>query len=327
MDSKTFQPLIIRDSRINDISTTQTLATPVGPSSVSYVETNANSQSTTQLSFILNMPSQSVILDRNLELESTLTFTVRIPTGTLTTTGSVAMVYGENAAFNCFPLNAIINSSNININNANFGINNNDLMFPLLRLHSNDEFVDYNTPHMQDTKHRYYSEMILSESNPLGNLKNSKGNVVGRGSHHLEYFEVRKTVGSNAPVVTTSTANTSAQITANLTILSGETNVSWEIILRAKFSEPLLFSPFIYSNKEKNQAGIYGINSLSLDFNLDSSARFAFSSGATQAHNYTISLTNVQNSKIRTCHLTPQVSDMLDKRNTIGFPSFQRFIT
>ena len=66
---------------------------------------------------------------------------------------------------------------------------------------------------------------------------------------------------------------------------------------------------------------------MNLTFNLDASGNRAWSSGSTNASNYTVSLTALENNKLKFRFLSSQDSDIIANLNTLPHTEYQRYIT
>ena len=129
---------------------------------------------------------------------------------------------------------------------------------------------------MPDESYLNYSQAALSNNNPMAGF-----DVAGycsqspRGAFALN--------GQNSPTPFTPSCvrytNASAAPDANQTIVAtGAGGERWVVIQQGKFTEPLFLSPFIFGDAQYNQSGLAGINQLSLNCTIDTSAkRFFFS--------------------------------------------------
>ena len=273
------------------------------------------------------MPSESVIMDREVMWEADLQLTFTVPLATVPAS-ALALNYGVTDSLNQFPLNSLVSTASVNINNASISVNTRDIKDVLVRMHDDEKFSKYNCPHMSDKRLKRYSDMALSESNPLGSFLSAKGGSIPRGSHPIKSLTVVRTVPSNASLNRNlnSTASTKAELVAGLTRPAGD-DASWVITVSFTVCEPLLFlSPFIFG-ETNNRAGLYGINNMNLTFDIDNSARRAWSSGSTCASSYSVSLTGLTNNKLKFKFLTSQPSDVISNLNVLPHVDYQRYIT
>lgn len=327
MENSNFNTVVVRDSRIQDISNKLDVVVNKGSATNTYQEFNANTQSTSSVNFNIALPSESIIMDREVTWEAEIGLQITVPLGAVAA-NALALSYGVTDSLNQFPLNSLVNTATATINNASVSINTRDIMHILLRSYEDELFSKYNTPHMSDKRLKKYSEMALTESNPLGSFKDAKGGAIPRGSHPISYISVQRTVPSSAPLnrSVNSNVNTVAEITEALTRPNAN-DASFVINLVFKVCEPLLFlSPFLFG-ENNNNAGLYGVNNMNLTFNIDSSAKKVFSSGSANADQYGISLTSLTNNKLKFNFLTSQPSDIISNLNVLPFTDYQRYIT
>ena len=325
MENSYYNTLVVRDSRIQDVSSKVDVVLNKGAATTNYQTFQANTQSTSSINFNVTLPSENVLLDREILMESELELTIQVPGGYYNVDGDSPFNYGMDNALNQFPLNSLFNTVQCSINNSVVSVNTQDIMGVLLRTYDDSDFSHYNTPHMSDKKLRSYAQMSLSQGNPLSNFSSSN-DLIPRGSHSISYISVTRGDAVNNVVVTTSAAHSEAAINANLQC-DGDNDTTWVIVVRVRVEEPLLFlSPFVFG-RSKNNAGLYGVNNMNFTFNLDSSAKYAWSSGSEHAQHHIISLSNIRDSKLKFKFLTVQPSDQLSNLNVLPYVDYQRYIT
>ena len=122
MQSSVYNPVVVRDSRIQDISSKVDVVVQKGSSSTTYQSFNANTQSTSSVNFQVSLPSESTIFDREVLWEADMTLQITVPAGQVGN-GALAINYGVTDALNQFPLNSLVNTATVNINNASLSSN------------------------------------------------------------------------------------------------------------------------------------------------------------------------------------------------------------
>ena len=70
------------------------------------------------MNFAVTVPSENVLVDRNITISAKPTFRVTIPAGLAANT--VAFQYGATEALNQFPLNSLFTNATATINQARF---------------------------------------------------------------------------------------------------------------------------------------------------------------------------------------------------------------
>ena len=192
------------------------------------------------------------------------------------------------------------------------------MMGVLLKMHDQSDFEDYYCPTMQDQKMSDYSDMVLTDSNPLSSFTSVKSNQLPRGSHPLLSLRIEKFVNGVSTLVATH-MSTALEITTASTCTAKATN-SWVIDITYNTIEPLLFlSPLIYS-KTNNNAGLWKLGRLSLSLQLDPSAKRAWSSSTTWPMQ--IKVTSVTDCKLLMNYLSPQVTDIIAPRNVLPYRKY-----
>ncbi|CAN0242203.1 unnamed protein product [Ectocarpus fasciculatus] len=319
MSDSSFNTVIVRDSRIQDVSTKLDFKVAKGPAQSNYQQVQATSLSKTNINFNVVPPSENTIIDRNITV--TVKQRIRLSVSEIEV-DKYAMSYGNDSALNQFPFNSLCSNTSININQCSNNINTQDIMHVLLKMSDEEKLRKYNCPHMSDRRFKSYSDMVLSESNALGSFNQAKGDIIPRGSHPIE-FSIIKTpnaAGANPAVLHTATE---AQILAALK--SAHIDDSWTIDITFETTEPILFmSPFLYGKENNNNAGLYGVRAMDFVFNLDSSAKRVF---CTATAGMTISLEEIVSAHLNLNYLSCQASDLLSSKNVLPHCEYARHIT
>ena len=321
MSDSSFNTVVVRDSRINDVSTKIDYIVSKGAAQNNYQHIKSTSAGVTNVNFAVTVPSENILVDRNITISAKPTFRVTIPVGVAVNT--IVFKYGATEALNQFPLNSLFTNATATINQASFSVNTQDMLHTLIRMSDDEVMSKYNCPYMSDKGFRAYSDMSLLESNPLAGFDKAKGSVVPRGSHPIEFSIIVTRNGAAAsPAVTH--ANTGAQILAALT--SGHVGDSWTIDISFQSTEPLLFlSPFLAGEGNNNSAGLYGVRNMDFVFNIDTSAKRLLCSGSTVP--MTVQLTVMDECYLNLNYLSTQASDLLSSRNVVPFSDYSRFLT
>jgi hypothetical protein len=321
MSDSSFNTVVVRDSRINDVSTKIDYIVSKEAAQNNYQHVKSTSAGVTNVNFAITVPSENILVDRNITISAKPTFRVTIPAGLAANT--VAFKYGSTEALNQFPLNSLFTNATATINQASFSVNTQDMLHTLIRMTDDEVLSKYNCPYMSDKGFRAYSDMAELESNPLAGFDKAKGSVVPRGSHPIEFSIVTTRNGAAASAAVTH-ANTGAQILAALT--SGHVGDSWVIDISFQSTEPLLFlSPFLTGEGNNNSAGLYGVRNMDFVFNVDTSAKRLLCSGSTVP--MTIVLTAMNDCYLNLNYLSTQASDLLSSRNVVPFSDYSRFLT
>ena len=224
-----------------------------------YQQYVATSVSSSSIQFNAQIPNQSVVFDRNMLISSTVFFTLRysgVPVD------EQCFEYGLNSAFGSYPLNSLMTTISATINNVSVNANTQDILACLLRLNDNPLISETNTQtaSLPDFYYNKYADGVGASNNPLGGISQSSYDAVyfGRGSLPLKVLNVVHNIDAGG----TDTSLTSTSV-----------DDTWVIQCSVDIIEPFIaLSPF--TNNAKNQdAGLYGLNQISMNINIDSTAR------------------------------------------------------
>ena len=121
MSDSSFNAIIVRDSRINDVSTKIDYIVSKGAAQNNYQHIKSTSAGVTNVNFAVTVPSENILVDRNVTMSARPTCRVTIPAGV--TAGDVVFKYGVTEALNQFPLNSLFSNATATINQASFSVN------------------------------------------------------------------------------------------------------------------------------------------------------------------------------------------------------------
>ena len=311
---------LVRDSRLNDVSSQVEVAVSQGASQSTYQQFVATSSSSSNLSFNIQPPSESIVVDRNILLSARVNFQINI--GPNVPVNTNVWQYGQREAFQAFPLNNLFNTATATVNNTSVSVNTIDVLPSLLHLMDEEDLAHCKgmTPYLIDRYQNYSSNV---NNNPLGGFKNASYNQhrLPRGSHPLDGLTITRTPNGGGP-----TDNN--PVSQNV----GDT---WVIDVSSTFTEPLFLSPFLFHSKY-NEAGLLGINTMNFVFNIDAQMKRFWSSGLAKtgagavAIPYTLSLNQANaftNPRILLSFLTSQTTNLLPSRNICPYVDYPRYIT
>ena len=341
----------LTDQTISDITDELSFGVVKGASNNSFQQFEAQTKSSSSINVNINVPSESIILNRKVMLQTTLNFEIEItgvPSGPggkdasgndLPGPQSNVFNYGSNAALQAFPINSLFNNITCSINNTNVNCNLKDILPQLLLLNNNKLLAQYNStsPSQPDYYYKNYKDGVGNSNNVLGGYKNTLSNDLSpRGAYVLDGFErFYMTKGKN-------------------TWTKGDTNDSKDpkdrflIQMTVTTTEPFIgLSPFIFGDPKHNSQGLVGINSLNFMMNIGEPNRmFSYAGpgddakpvGSSQSirlgHTNTASSSSSSTSKeaFSSCKvlcnfLTAQDTDVIDAKNVVPYLDFPRFIT
>ena len=317
MDS--FRTVLIKDSRIADITDKEIYGVMSGGAQSTQQQIAATSASTSSLVFQVQVPSENIVIDRNVLIQASLSFNINISAASDVPAGDLAFDYGSTDAFQVFPLNSLFTTSSCTINNTNVSANTQDIFAQLTRMNSARELYRYNStsPSLPDSQWGKYSDAIEATNNPLGGFANNSLDLDfdPRGAFPATITVVHDDGAGNVDDSLVSTGNAAG----------GE---NWVITITTTVTEPLFgLSPFTWCDPEFSSQGILGVNNMSLVFNIDASCKRLWSS----ATNYITSISLNQNC-FQTCqllmtYLSLQPTDIVSTKNVCPYMDYPRFIS
>ena len=254
-----FKSVLIEDSRVAGIGPDIHFGVMSSGKST-YQQYAAISASNTNLNFTIQVPNQSVVIDRNVLFQcDALYFTL---TATNVPPGKVAMNFGVSEAMAPFMINQLITTITALINNVSVSANVQDILAILLRMNDNRVLSAYNstTASLPDTTYANYFDSIDTTNCPL--------NGVASGDYDND-FQGRGTINMSYQVIQSDAAGVFVD---NSLISTDATNVFTIAITIKNIAEPFIgLSPFL--NCDHYEAGLLGISQMSFNINIDNSLK------------------------------------------------------
>jgi len=320
-------PVLVKDKRINQITDSCDYAVYSGASQNTFQQFPATTQSASNISFNVQVPSENIVVDRNVFISSTVNFTLTL-TGYA---GTYGFNLGLNESLQSFPLNKLFSTSSCTLNNTNVSVNTQDIIDALLKQIPQDKLQKYQgmTPTLLDGAYKNYTDSTNNTNNPLGSYQNASLNnlFVPRGVHQIIVNKAWRVPSSGSPTTTDPFAATNAGDTVYV-------NCS------VNLTEPLMcLSPFLFGDDNTyNSQGLVGINSMNIVLNVDSSCKRFWSSNSSPY--LTVSLGNVANSAVGAVaksafentnlllnFLSTQPTDLVKAKNVVAYSDYPRYIT
>ena len=340
-----FRTVLVRDSTIGDITDDIDYAVKSGASQATYQQFPTTSASNSALIFNIQVPSENVIIGRDVLINTGLTATLTL---TGVPAGQTAWDYGMTDSFQAMPLNALFSTATAQINNTTVSINTQDVLPALLRMNNSRELYKYNsmTPVLPDQAYGRYGDAVSgvgsvanpyasSNNNPLADYAQASYDLdqVPRGAFPVSYTVVHTPVSVPAPV--------------DASLVSTGVLDTWTIVVSTVIAEPIVLSPFIFGDPEYNCQGFLGINNMTFTFNIDATCKRLFSSANPYITNVALgSLANpngfnyqqgaVGGNIFQTPPASPQMlfkflssqpSDLIATKNIIPYMDFPRYLT
>jgi hypothetical protein len=325
--SSDFRTVLIRDSRLG-ITDELSYAVQSGGSNVTYQQYQAITATASNMVFNCQIPSESIVINREILLQSTLAMSFAISG---VTGGASAFDYGSSDAFQSFPLAKLMTTLTATINNCNVSVNLQDVIDPLLRLNDSRELYRYNgmTPTLPDQSYQDFEDGVGANNNPLGNYTDASYDVdqVPRGAFPASVRLYRYTTAGGANYVDQSS------------IALGAAGERWVVCVEALLTEPLFLSPIIFGDPCYNMQGFSGVNTMNFVANIDTTCKRAFST----ANNWTVvpslgcpavtgavaapSVQPFVGTRLLFNFLSTQPSDLIPVRNVLPYQEFPRYLS
>jgi hypothetical protein len=307
-----FKTVLVQDPRISDISSTVHYGVIKGAAQNTFQSFPSNSASTSSVSFNISPPSESVVVSREVMLESDIKFKITI-SGVPAT--QKAFSYGENDSLQAFPFHSLVSNLSASINNTNVSVNLQDTKDMMLKMISTKDFGKYQDlcPTLVDTFYKHYSD--AGQNSELGGYSQAgyDKNIQPRGAFPLKEYSVKRFIGG---------------VLQDDSITSSGLNNTFEVSITVHTVEPVLLSPFIFSKgNEQSEQGFYGLNQLNLTFNIDASMKRFWSTKSPYSYQFQLDPVTPFRTNLLLNFLTAQPSECLDIKNVIPYLEFPRYIT
>jgi len=213
-----FSTILIEDSRIANITEKETFAVMSGASQCTYQAFNATSTSSSSIVFNCQIPSENVIIDRHLLMQSTVTLTITLNANNYTDNTILAFNYGLSDSLQAFPLNSLCNSQQCSINNTTISQNTKDILPMILKMYDKRKLNRYNSicPSLPDSYYAYYADGLGTLNNVLAGYNNQSldEDFTPRGGFAVNILSVSHTYNT-VTYTNTKVTNSSGVITSS----------------------------------------------------------------------------------------------------------------
>ena len=127
-----FQPRLVLDSRINDITDKIDIAVESSAAPSTYQPFRSVNSSNSSITFNVNVPIENIAIDRRILIQTDLNFEVNITGDTIA--DDVVFQWGRTDGLGRFPLNGLFSQVQATINNVSVSSPVEDIMPSLLRM-------------------------------------------------------------------------------------------------------------------------------------------------------------------------------------------------
>jgi hypothetical protein len=335
--SNDFRKVLLKDDRLMVTDSLNYAVIKGGQNVVSQVA-SAISQSTSNISFNVQVPSEQTIIDRKVYIQSTVTLKWETAT-------AESFCYGQTLSLAPFPIHQLCSTIQTTINNNVTSINIRDVLPFLLRSNDSRELQKSmsSSPSMPDSLYYYSDANGTVVNNVLGTMSQgldtdllANGAYAGVGKKPVADAGTVQTVVDPLVVPPAGPQAVTLYTSTNGTLYVPQTYVptaSTYWALQFTTIEPVLCQPFLFSNPVSNKQGMYGVQTIQLQYNI-ADARRAFrcwdgfgSPNFVPTVINNLRVDNIVGSQLIFKFLTPHPSDLLPPRNVIPLLTYDRYFS
>jgi len=361
--SADIEKLTVMDGRI--VQSRPKYAVEKGALSLTNAPFNAIAATQSQMTFNVYVPSENVFVDRKIQWSvgcyQQFTVTKVTPTSGAAATwasNNPILEPGVDFALTAFPINSLCSTLSATINDTTVVLNSQDVLKEVLRL------TDYKknrlvrtAPTMLD-KYAQYADAAGANNNPLGGEQDGTDyDNVQNGAYSALWFTDSAGVVGNGytytapsggvyPVITTPTSNPgpNAGATAGsicvLGTVSGSTPAAGDAIpvyVYWEATEPIVLSPFVFSDHCEWDTGLFGINNIQLIANIQPASqlrtfrnswhRGSMITPGSLAFNTSVPSGVFRNTTLNVQFLTPSLDVPLPPKSVVPYMEFPRYIS
>jgi len=354
--SADIEKLAVFDDRI--VQTRPKYAVEKGALSLTNAPFAAISQSQSQHTYNIYVPSENVYVARDLDWSSTvfLQIAVRIDdtAGGQYPVGEPLFQLGVDGSLAAFPLNSLCATMTATINDTTVTINSQDVMTEVLRL------TDYAPNRLQRTcptmldKYQQNSDALNATNDPISGYTNMAHSYSEQPNGSWANLAFTNPAGAalvgNGFYIDANglTINYVDGVPVSTDDGTGTVNGLYTVYLRWRTTEKLILSPFVFADSHGSDTGLFGINNIQLVMNMRDPGRSlrlrnstvgslqklfyaGLNTPATWANpvQYNQSRANgpFENSFINVQFLTPSLDIPLPPKSVVPYMEFPRYIT
>lgn len=276
-------------------------AVNVGGSAITVTPFRAVASTTSQMTFTCNVPSQTVFLDRAVELSATVAyrFDVRCYSVQPTTAGEAVFVFGRDGALEALPVHGLISTLTVIINDSSVTVDLGSVMKELLRLTDYSANRSIRTAPTMLDRYVENNESNSTTNNPLGGYETAIADdelpngawwdivfadpatgeaLIGTGTYvnpgAVSGIAASATIafvnGIPQRYTTAAPAAPLIQVNEGFVATAGTLyNLGgfYGLAIRFRTQEFLMASPLIYADAHEESIGIFGVNNLQVTAN------------------------------------------------------------
>lgn len=338
--SADIEKVAVVDSRI--VQSRPKYGVDKGALSLTNAPFNAIAATSSQHTYNIYVPSENVFVDRKLLWSSTcyMSFnaTLAPAPAPAIVAGASVVVPGRDFSLCSFPLNSLCSTMSATINDTTSVINSQDVMREVMRLTDlKKNRLQRTCPTMLD-KYMYYDDAYATVNNPIGgyDVASDYDNVPNGAFNGLQFTDAAGAVlGTAAPAFAGALYDcvNGVPVANAATIAAQAAGTPIPIYIKWRSTEPLILSPFVFSDEHEWDTGLFGINNIQMIMNLQSSParviRATARGGVTvSAIQYNAGVASpFERSVLNVQFLTPSLEVPLPPKSVVPYMEFPRYIT
>jgi hypothetical protein len=313
---------------------------------LSYTNTafRAITQSTSQHTYNINVPSEQVFVDRAIDWTSTcffkVTCTVTKADGSECTAGEKIGTIGREFALPAFPLHSLCNTLTATINDATTTVNLADNLYEIARLVDfKENRIQRTCPNMLD-KYQNLTFATGTLNNVCSGYQDAVDyDIVPNGAFCDFHFtdETGKVLSGNGDYTSNGVKVSYVDGIPVTTDQGGGAGVATNYDLYFKFTstEKIMLSPFIFNDIHENDTGLYSVQNIQFIMNIKSPYRLLRYANAQKdvllkvANEASVQYFKggFEESKMNVEFLTPPLSLSLPPRSIVPYFDYPRYLT
>jgi len=339
------QKLSVYDDRI--VQTQPRYAVEKGALSLTNAPYTALSQTASQHTYNITVPSEGVFIDRAVDWSSTCYLQFLALPNTFAS-AQPCVVIGRDVALAPFPLHSLVQTMSATINDATVTTNTGDVLHELLRLTDyNKNRIQRQCPTMLDT-YANYNDAFGTIRNPLGDYMSStsRENIPNGAWGNIFFTNPAGVVLDNSVPLTTYTSggvtvNVEYGVPVQATLVGDVPAGGYPIFVKWRSTEKLVLSPFIFSDIHEMDTGMFGVQNIQLVMNLTSPSQTSTVGRVLRSCSNLVAVSSVQynggvsnaggspfsDSRLNVQFLTPSLSIPLPAKSIVPYYEFPRYVS
>lgn len=336
--SSDIEKLAVLDSRI--VQSRPKFAVEKGALSLTNAPFNAIASTTSQHTYNIYVPSENVFVDRKLLWTSEVKMKFSVAVDPPVPAGESLVVPGRDFALCALPLNQMCSTLSATINDTTSVINSQDVLREVLRLADKKKNRLVRTAPTMLDKFQNYNDAFGCLANPLGGYDAllDYDNVPNGAFSDLVFTDANGTAltGPLGVVVTPAFAGANYDSLNGVPIKRAGQDGPYDIYVKFKSVEPLVLSPFVFSDECEWDTGLFGLNNIQLIMNLVSDAYISRLIRHTNRAGRTLSAIGFNtagpngafvNPRVNCQFLTPSLDVPLPPKSVVPYMEFPRYIS